>query len=160
MKKANRLAALFLTISLSVALVSLLRANPTKYENNLFIEPHESQEFEEGIWAPQKVWIQLSAENKISLHIMDQHISTPIVSFENISQLSYKFTIPARKTYSIRVENPRDEPTSINVTTTFYDFETDLVTISTVTLTIGIAIPPIHYAKQRLGRRPGKTATT
>ncbi len=91
---------------------------------------------------------------------MDQHTTTPIVSFENTSQLSYKFTIPARKTYSIRVENPRDEPTSINVTTTFYDFETDLVTMSAVTLAIGIAIPLVHYAKQRLGRRPGKTATT
>jgi hypothetical protein len=171
MKTSNRLAILLWTISLSALVIAVIRANPQKLEGyDQLLEPHESRLQNEGIWAPQKVWFQLSIEgSRINLYILDQsgvqqwqeqETLKPVISFENITQLSYRFTVPTRSEYAVLIINPNNSTTTANLAITFYDFETDLLIMATALFIIGIVILPTHRFKQVwVERNSAKKAT-
>jgi hypothetical protein len=171
MKTNNRLTILLWTISLSTLVIAAIRANPQKLEGyDQPLEPHGSRLQNEGIWAPQKVWLQLGIEDsRINLYILDQtgvqqwqerETLKPMMSFENITQLSYRFTVPTRSEYAILLINPNNSTATANLAMTFYDFETDLMIMATVLFIIGIVILPTHRFKQVwVKRNSAKKAT-
>ena len=167
MKKTNRLAASLLTIGISIMLVALIRANPNKQGVDLQLESYESRISNEGLWAPQKVWLQLTTDGqKINLYVLDQNGITqwkeqqaiaPILTFENVSQTSNKFLIPTRNNHAILMENPTDANVRVNLTLTFYDLETDLATMAALFFVIGIIIPPTYHIKKLLEKKNKST---
>jgi hypothetical protein len=170
MKKAYRITVLLWTISLSIVLIAVIHANPSEYGSDAFLEPLQSQLLDEGIWAPQKVWLQIITNRTgINLYILDnngiqlwkeQSTIAPMFSFENISQISYKFMVPARNTYAILAQNLNNSTTTISVNLTFYDFEADLLLLATSSFIIGIAITVAYSIKQWLTRKNGLLSST
>jgi hypothetical protein len=164
MKRITRLTVLLWTIGLSIIVASIFRANPHTTSSQLSIPPNETLLLFTGIWSPQKVWLQLTTEEqqKINLYVLDQNglqqweeqkILTPTISFENISQLSYRCTIPSRSKYTIIIQNSNNSTVNGGLDLTFYDFEPDLIAIAVASIFIGAVAIAAYHIKRLVNNR-------
>lgn len=152
MKKLTRLGALLFVAGISLLLVTVFRGSSSFIGTHMYDIPSVGWSIPHPqLWPPRSLRLEVTSESEIDIFILDEQginlwneeeTLRPLFTFNQVKHDVYTVQLSRRGKYAFLIHNPSssdNERTTVELITTFYWFENDLL-LASIAVTITGAI--------------------